>query len=365
MTASYKLRLHSAAGVLVAEVTDFWNLSYTKRVNAPGMLRFKLSADHAAVALLENRSQIEVHRRNQDLGIDWYCDFYGLYLDQHRTYTDRATFTANCPGQIWLLGTRIAAWYAAIADRTAFTGDPAETIMKTLVDYNACANATTGNGRRRDGAITGLSIQTDGVNGNTLDWNCAWKNLLTELQALALVSGGDFDLIKTAAQAWQFRWYTGQRGTDRSATVTFALERGNMANPYYRHSRINEKTVAIVGGQGEESSRDVVIRTGTDYAAGNDVEVFVQATNRSTTAGYNAAGDKRLDELQARDEFGFDVVQTPACLYGDVAAGGHYELGDLVTARAFGIERTHKFTAATIILNANGKETIDLETETQ
>lgn len=365
MTASYKLRLHSAAGALVAEVTDFWELSYTKRVNAPGMLRFKLSADHAAVALLENRSQIEVHRRNQDLGIAWYCDFYGLYLDQHRTYTDRATFVANCPGQMWFLSTRIAAWYAKTADRTAFTSDPVETIMKTLVDYNACANATTGNGRLRDGAITGLSIQADGANGNTRDWNCAWRNLLATLQALALVGGGDFDLIKTAAQAWQFRWYTGQRGTDRSATVTFAMGRGNMANPHYRHNRIGEKTAAIVGGEGEESSRDVVIRTGADYAAGNDVEVFIQATDRSTTAGYNAAGDKRLDELQARDTFGFDVVQTPACLYGDVTAGGHYELGDLVTARAFGIEETHKLVAVTITLRADGNETIDLETQVQ
>lgn len=365
MSASYKLRLHSAAGALVAEVTDFWELSYTKRVNTPGMLRFKLSADHAAVALLEHKSQVEVHRRNQDLGIDWYCDFPGLYLDQHHAYTDRGVFTANCPGLMWFLGTRIVGWYAGTANRSAFTSDPAETIMKTLVDYNACANATTGNGRQRDGAITGLSIQTDGANGNTLDWNCAWKNLLTELQALALVGGGDFDLVKTAAQAWQFRWYTGQRGTDRSATVIFAMGRGNLASPYYRYNRIGEKTAAIVGGQGEGSARDIVVRTGADYSAGNDVEVFVQATNRSTTAGYNAAGDKRLDELRARDAFGFDVVQTEACLYGDVSAGGHYELGDLVTARAFGIEETHKFVAATVTLNANAKETIDLETETQ
>ena len=365
MSASYKLRFYSTAGLLLADVTDFWELSYTKRVNTPGMLTFKLREDHAAVALLEHKSQVEVWRRNQKQDIDWYCDFYGLYLDQDRSYTDRAIFVANCPGQMWFLDTRYVAWFAATADRTRFTSDPAETIMKTLVDYNACANATTGNGRRRNGAIIGLSIQADGANGNTLNWNCAWRNLLTTLQALALVGGGDFDLIKTAAQAWQFRWYTGQRGTDRSATVIFALERGNMANPYYRYDRIGEKTVAIVGGQGEEDDRDVVIRTGDDYAAGNDVEVFVDARQCSVTAGYNAAGDKRLDELQARDEFGFDVVQTPACLYGDVAAGGHYELGDLVKARAFGIEKTHKFVGVTVTLDENGNETIDLETETQ
>ncbi len=358
--ASYKMRFYSPAGVLVAETSDFWHLGYTKRVNYPGLLTFNMHGEHAAVALLSNRSQIEVWRRNQRRGIDWYCDFYGLYLSQERQYTDRDIFTAYCPGQMWFLSTRIVAWYAATADRAAFTSDPAETIMKTLVDYNACANATTGNSRLRDGAVTGLSIQADGANGNTLDWNCAYKNLLTELQGLALVAGGDFDLIKTAAQAWQFRWYTGQRGTDRSATVIFSLNRGNMSNPHYRYGRIGEKTAAIVGGKNEKDNRDIVIRTGTDYAAGNNIEVFVDAGNLKTTAAQNAAGDRRLDELQARDAFSFTVEQTASCLYG-----ADYELGDLVTARAFDVEGTYKIIASTVTLNEDGTDQVDIETEAQ
>lgn len=346
---------------MVAETSDFWRLSYAKRVNYPGLLTFNMHGDHAAVALLSNRSQIEVWRRNQRRGIDWYRDFGGLYLSQEHQYTDRDIFTAYCPGQMWFLSTRIIAWYTATADRTAFTSDPAETIMKTLVDYNACANATTGNSRLRDGAVTGLSIQADGANGNTLDWSCAYKKLLTELQDLALVAGGDFDLIKTAAQAWQFRWYTGQRGTDRSATVIFSLDRGNMSNPHYRHSRIAEKTVAIVGGAGAEDNRDIVLRTGADYhSVSNNIEVFVGAGNLKTTAAQNAAGDRRLDELRARDAFSFDVEQTASCLYG-----ADYELGDLVTARAFGVEGTYKLIASTVTLNEDGSDQIDIETEAQ
>lgn len=362
----YKLRFYSAAGALVAEIVNFEELCYAKRVNSPGLCTFTLDGDHAAIDLLEHRSQIEVWRANPNQQLDWHCDFYGLYLSPNRFQSERNVFTTVCPGQMWLLGTRYVAWYADTADRTKFASDPAETIMKTLVDYNACANATTGNGRLRNGAITGLSIQTDGGRGNSLDWNCAWRNLLTTLQGLALVAGGDFDLIKTAAQAWKFRWYTGQRGDDRSASVVFARERGNMMHPHYRHDRLNEKTVAIVGGQGEKGERDIVIRTGDDYSASNDVEIFVDAKNRATTAGYNAAGDKRLSELQARQEFSFEVVQTPSCFYGQVASGGDYELGDLTTARAFGVECEPKVVGVTVtvIPAADSCETIDIDVET-
>lgn len=364
--AAYKLRLCSAAGVLLAEVVDFWRLGYTKRVNAPGLLTFNMHGDHAAVALLENKSRIEVWRRNQRQGIDWYRDFDGLYLSQYRQYTDRNVFTAYCPGQMWLLSTRIVAWYAKTADRSQFTGVPAETIMKTLVQYNIAGSATTGNGRMRAGWIPYLGYQLDGAGGNSLDWNCAWKNLLTELQGLAQIGGGDFDLIRTGAQAWEFRWYTGQRGSDRRATVIFALERGNMASPRYSHSRIEEKTAAIVGGQGEEDTRKVEVVLGDDFGSSNDIEIFVDARKRTTTAGLQDAGTKRLSELQARQVFSFEIVQTPACLYGDVSAGGHYELGDLVTARAFGIEQEHKVVGVTVTVApaAERYEVIDIEVET-
>lgn len=357
----YKLRFYSPAGILVAETSDFWHLSYAKRVNYPGLLTFNMSGDHAAVVLLENRSQVEVWRRNQRQGIPWYCDFRALYLSQERQYTDRNIFTAYCPGQMWLLSTRIIAWYADTANRSKFTSVPAETIMKTLVQYNAAGSATTGNGRLRAGWIPGLGYDPDEARGNTLSWNCAYKSLLTELQDLALVGGGDFDLVKVAAEAWTFRWYTGQRGLDRSSTVIFALDRGNMSNPHYRYSRIAEKTIGIVGGAGEKSGRDIEIVSGADFDnQDNNIEVFVDARSIKTAAGQQAAGNKRLNELQARDVFDFNVEQTASCLYG-----ADYELGDLVTARAFGVEGTYKFVAAIVTLNEDGSDQVDIETEAQ
>lgn len=364
MGAEYKLRVKNTSGTLVAEVSDFWDLAYHKRVNEPGLLESTLSGDHDLVGIIADKYQVEVWRRLPEYGIDWYADFYGLFRDQERYYTDKKYFTARCPGQMSMLGWRYVMWYAGTLNRSEFWSDPAETIMKTLVSYNAGSSATTGNGRMRTGTITGLSEQADGTNGTSLPWFCAWKNLLAELQDLARVGGGDFDLIKTGGATWEFRWYTGQRGPDRSSTVMFSLERGNMANPRYRYNRMAEATAAVVAGQGQGAARKVTVTTGADYSASNDIEVYVDARNKLTSSGREKAGDKRLEERRARQEFTFDVLQTEASLYGQ-----HYcvsgVIGDLVKARYDTVEVTQKITGVTVALDRDGNETIDIETETQ
>ena len=176
---------------------------------------------------------------------------------------------------------------------------------------------------------------------------------------MALIAGGDFDVVKTSATAWQWRFYDGQLGTDRTASVFFALERGNMSNPTWRDIRTDEKTVCIVGGQGEESSRTTAIRTGTNYdASTNNIEMFQNATDVDTTDGLNARGDAALDERKAQKQFEFDVIQTPGSQYGT-----HYTLGDLVTAvNPFsGASVSLKIDEVAITVSENGEEKIDVK----
>lgn len=361
MPIEYRIDIKDPAGVIQAVVTDYLELSYSKQVNHPGLLTFAINGDHPAFSLLSHKSQVEVWRRNTAMSVPWYCDFYGLYLGLGREFTNKDTAYISCPGQMWFLSTRRIAWYAGTLDRSKFTTDPAETVMKTLVNYNACAAATVVNGRIRDGAITGLSIEADGANGNTVDWFCSYDNLLESLQKLADIAGGDFDLVKTGAQAWEFRWYTGQLGTDRSATVKFALLLGNMALPRYERDRVEEKTVAIVGGQGEEAARTVVVRTGPDYAADNNVETFVDARDVSTAAGLNSRGDRELEGTRATEDFSFSVLQTPSCYYGR-----HYFLGDLVTVNRWfdNTDVAQKIDSINVAFNQNGEETIDIGMKT-
>lgn len=358
MATEYKLLVYTAAGVKVAEITDFLALSYIKQVNAPGAASFILNGEHRSIAEFQTDSQIEVWRRNARQGIDWYADFYGLFRGVEQATDGRGaeTFTAFCPGQMSLLGRRHVMWYAGTPDRSEFTAVPAETVMKSLVNYNVTSAATTANGRIRNGAITGVSVQADGGLGNTISWSCAWKNLLEQLQDIAKIADGDFDLVKTGSQAWEFRYYTNQLGTDRSATVTFSLDHGNMSQPVYKLMQTDERTVAVVGGQGDQSNRATVVRTGPDYSASNDIEVFVDGRNDDTTAKLESRGDAALDGKRARNEFQYDVLQTPSSLYGL-----HYFLGDLVTARYKSIEVMQKVEKVSVKFEKTGKEAIKVE----
>lgn len=353
----YKVIVYAADGTKLAEVTDFQTLVVARKVNAPGMIRFRLAGDHAAVGLLEDKSLVEAWRRDRGMGMDWTLELVGLYRYQKRQYTDRSLFEAMCPGVLCKLGWRQILWYAGTASRTKFTGAKAETIMKTLTSYNAGASATVANGRLREGAITGLSVETDASHGNTIDHFCSWDNLLESLQAAARIGGGDFDLVRTGAATFEFRWYLGQLGTDRHTTVTFALEYGNMGNPVYEYDRMDERTVALVGGQGEAGARDTTEVTGPDYAADNDIETFVDARDVDTADGRTSRGNKAMDEKRARPGFSFQVLQTPGCFYGL-----HYFLGDLCTARYDVVEQTVKVMGVTMTVDEGG-EKVEVETE--
>lgn len=376
MPVEYYINLTNTAGTLVATVTGgmggdggetgsgFTSLAYRNEVNAPGYCRVTFAGNHPARSLLPTNGQIEVYRRNTDLSVSWYRDFVGVFRGQTHTTRETGEWVIECPGIMSVLGWRSVAWYAGTANRSSFTSAASETIMKTLVSYNAGSNATAANGRVRDGVTSGklsnlwtISNQADGGGGNSKSWTCPWENLLSTIQALAKAgAGGDFDLIKTAAATFEFRWYAGQRGTDRTASVIFALERGNMAQPVYTYNRQNEATVAIVAGQGDGTNRVVTTRNGTDYTSSNDIEAFVDGRSYSTTAALQAIGDKVMFDRRARVSLGFDVLQVPNAYYGK-----DYFVGDLVTARYLSTSFTQKVNAVNVAFKGSGDESITVE----
>jgi hypothetical protein len=344
MTALYRLHILTAAGVLkhILAANPGGNdptkggpleLAYTNVVNGYGTCAFILDGNHEALVDLTYRCQVEVWRSDPNAAISWYRDWSGFFVDEKRWLKDGQLqmFTAICVGDAFLLQDRAILWYANTANRSAFTGAKAEVIMKTLVKYNCTADASTGNGRIKDGTIAGLSVDTPGgTNGTTQDWLCAWDNLLKSLQNLAIIGGGDFDVIKNAAgTAWVFNWYTGQRGTDRTASVVFGLERGNMANPVHTITRRGRKTAIAVGGDGVDLGREVVVRTATGYSASNNIEEFYNGASQiPTTEALQAMGDQELYKCRDIEKLEFDPIQTPGCQYGR-----EYFLGDIVTAR--------------------------------
>jgi hypothetical protein len=166
--------------------------------------------------------------------------------------------------------------------------------------------------------------------------------------------------VDTSPTEWEFRWT--DSATDRTGTVVFSIGFDNMASPVMRENRLHERTVAIVGGQGENELREVVIRTGPNYHADdNHRETFVDAPDVESTAGLNARGDQRLHELQATSGLTFNVRQTPVTKYGE-----HYFLGDLVTVRSPITDeiQEHQIWSVRVTVEQGGRqvETIDIRT---
>jgi hypothetical protein len=366
MATDYEVRLATADGTEFARISDFLSLVYRKKVNQPGLAEISVPGDHRILDDLEHRSQIEIWRRNRSLSLDWYCDFYGFYTDQERSRPQRSLFTMRCPGLIYLLRTRYVMWYSGTANRSTFDSVAAETIMKTLVDYNIGANATTGNGRIRNGTLTGMSVAADGGAGDAIGISCAWRNLLSALQAVAGIADADFDVIKTGANTFEFRYYADRRGEDRtsgSGAVAFSLEQGNMANPVYRYDRTDAVTDVVVAGQGRGPNREVAALSSSVTP---DVELFVDARDIGIgeTSLLLHRATERLREREGRQELDFDVLQTPGCAYGV-----HYcvdgVLGDLVQARYLDIEMDTKVVGVTVEIDKEGHETIDVDMETE
>jgi hypothetical protein len=351
MLTEYELRIYNRAGALQYILTQrkgLLALSYSKRVNQVGVCRFTVNADNAIVDVIDLDWQVEVRRRDAESGLAWYVDFYGLFRDEERSANDDgiSTFTGTAYDANDWLARAIVAYNADITDRTKFTTKAVETIAKTLVTRNATAAGSTGDGREVAVGAWGafITVQANGSAGATVDYACAYRPLLESLQELASVGSGDFNMVKTGAEAWDFRWYNGQLGTDRSGSVTFDLALDNMSNPVLKRVRSAEYTVAIAGGQDTGTARTVVVRTGANYnTTYNASEMFVQAGQYSTSGGVTAAADARLREVEARDDLTFDVKQVPATLYGK-----HYFLGDLVTGTYQGVTATKQIVGVTV-----------------
>lgn len=359
MAASYSIRVRDRAGTKLEEFDSFLQMDYTKVVNGDGLLRFVVP-DTSQFDIFEKDGQVEVWREDTAQGIDPYIDFYGLYRDfelRHVSRANRRHRTILCPSINNFLTRSIVAYPAQTTDRSTFTTEVAETILKTLVTYNATATGTTGDGRIRNVGSWGdyISVASDSTAGSSISISVAHRNLLEALQEVGKIGGLDFDLVKDGTQSWEFQTRA-SNAYDLTSDIKFSIEWGNMGDPQLRGSALSEKTVAIVGGSGQESSRTFSVRTGPNYVAGyNDIEVFVNSPQQgSDTDSLDAYGDTKLQELRAKEDVNFKVLQTEADRYGrDYCIEGR--MGELISVN-FGISVTKKIWSATVNLGENASQ---------
>ena len=357
MAPQYAIYVYTAGGTLSAVCTDFLSVAVNRTVNSVDIAQFDVNAVSSTAQYIVYGAIVEVYRQDSDAGIASTREFAGTIRGIIQSYGQTTVITAQAVGTNAILSDRIVAYKSGVANRSQFSAVVAETVMKTLYNYNLGASATTANGRMLSGVLTGAAVATSGGLGNTTSLSCSGQNLLSVLQEVQLTAGGDFALVYTAPTTWTFTWYTGQLGTDRSASVILSVETGTIAKLTLRTNRITDTTAAVVAGQGEGSARAIVTRPAS-LPTGLDLrETWIDARNQKTTAEYTQLGDIALrNATRSRVTLQTEVLQNAALRYGR-----EYFLGDLVTVYAYSAGNiTQKVQSVALSMSALGAESVNV-----
>jgi len=361
MSVSYTLIIYDSAGTRLAYSDDMLEIGVNRVVNGIDLMSISYLTSANAVQYLTAGNIIELYRQDPEAGIASYREFSGIVREVRRTITDSDITTVRAVGFNALLADRIVAYRAGVTNRSEFSAVPAETILKTLFDYNLGANATTGNGRLLSGVLTGATTSTSAGTGNIVSIACHADVMLSAMQAVQEVGGGDFDVIYTAPATYTFEWYLGQRGTDRTASVIFSIPNGSISTLTTSYSAVIDTTAAIVGGQGEGVDRAFAVRPATLPTGLALRETWVDARNSTTTTQYEQRGDIALEEAtKRRSRIDVVIAQTQGLRYGR-----DYFLGDLVSINVDNVLYTRKILSVAIRVNADGSEDIDVGLTTQ
>lgn len=355
--ARWYIRIYDTSGTEQYRFTDaggFLKAACQPTVNAGGAFTLELGAhDEEVPQAIGLDWQFEFYRRVPSADVGWYRFFSGL-ARRFRWYLVNGSLRLEISGtgNNGLLKRRTIATYSGSSQ--AQKSGPAETVIKAYVNEQAGPGATTR-------AITGLTVEADSASGNTISLGRSNKSLFTVCQEIADIGGGDFDVVTTGGAEWEFRWYNGQLGTDRSSDVVFSLDNGNMADPELDDNRLSEQNYVRVGGQGEGSARSYMWRSDSSLADDspiNRMESFADARNSSTSAELNSRGDAVLEQYRPKLNLSFTVLQSPGAILGR-----DYFLGDLVTASFAGVSQTRQIASILYSHTAPDGESLSVRTE--
>jgi hypothetical protein len=323
---------------------------YTNSLGGDEPLVFSLAAvTYAEYEPIAEYDIIEVMVRNQFLGVTspaggFVRDFVGIVRGkpQRETTADGVTYlTWVAPEGKHVFSWRRVLWPAGTANRSTFTTTPAETAIKTLAEYNATELATVAGGRWRAGDLAPgmgveLDIEADAGRGTAVSLSFMGGGLLASMEKVCEL-GGDYYRLEWrggslgGANTWGLSW---GRGSDKSSganRVLFSLSNGVLLQPRRSYAYATG-TTALAAGQGEGAARAVSLLDGVDYAADNDIELFVDARNSATEAGRLGQAASNLDGSREQTKLGFTVLQTSDVFYSPVTVTGRqtYHVGDRV-----------------------------------
>lgn len=358
MALIYNVQVYSSAGVLQSYITDFESIGISRQCSSVDACKFSIPSSSQSAQYISVGSILIVTRMDEEMGVTESVEFSGIIRAVVQIVSSIRSLQVTAVGMMAILKDRIIAWPSEIVNRTKFTAQPAETIIKTLFNYNIGSLATTAQGRLLSGVITGFSTSASSGAGSSLTLACSMKNLFQTLQETAYTGAGDIDIAYTAPSTWIFSWYTGQRGTNRSATVILSVPTGTISELIITTDRINDFSSVVIGGAGVNKARIYATRPATLPTGLDSREIYSDAksTGNNSLSSMQQQGSVLLSTTgRRRVTYKAKIIQG-----GSLRYGRDYFLGDLVTIRDNSTDVVQKVQGVTLSLSSNGAESIDV-----
>lgn len=325
MTASdWRIEVRDASRNRIGELDDFNQLTMVLRFNDVSTWQLQVDRrNRLAADLLADGAGILVYRSG-------VLQMSGYWTDQdHGRDLQRNTVTVSGVDDTgWL--TRRKAYpdpndinppFSVAEDvRTA----QASAVIRQFIDENG--GLATPVARRIPGLFAGVGVDP-GV-GPTATGTGKWQKLLPLCQEVATFS-------ETSGAPLGFRIV--QSGTDlllelyvpedKTSTVVFSLERGNLASFSYKRTAPTA-THAMVGGDGEGVARTYLERSAGALEAtwGRIEDDLVDSRNGDTAAELGQSADQALSEGAGTTALSVTPIDLETQQYGE-----HYQVGDKVT----------------------------------
>ena len=371
MIANYQLRLKDDTGNLVAIIDDWRSLSFSKIVNEVGSLTLTMNGKDAKVALFGLDGQLEVWRRDIGTGVDWYIEWEGFLRTFSHSYDDDGNYEFSAAAVTYnhLLKRRIVGYQAGSTQ--SVSSGAADDAMNQIVRENLGSLATVINGRVLEGAIPGFSVQADSTSAPAFDGQNSFKNVFELLLEISKATSVDFDVVGVGDGLYEFKTFYPTRGNNLTTVgldvttglnssgnypVVFNPLLGNMGTPTYEENRSDEVTFAIIGGQGTETDRNILV---TSSPAANDsvlnqIEVYSDSKSSEGNDDLDSDADTILADKQQKQTFEFTPLMTPTSAYAN-----QYYWGDFVTAQFGNLDGVNKrVLQVDITVGDDGKEDI-------
>lgn len=354
MSSYHEVIIYNQDGVQQAILQGWEYLMYCQQLNAPHYHEIHLK-------LAYNDPRIELLRH--ELESDWIFEFYRLtdgqmvkvYEGFHRTVYEQTTtdgyiiFNLYGRGFLDLLNRRICVPDAG-EEYVRFAG-AGETVIKQFVNHECVSNSNPARN------FVGLSIEPDAGRGGYAEYSARYTNLMTVISSVAKQAELDFGIVgKGAVGQFELQvrplWGQDKRhpSINNNPPVIFDILLNNMDIPVYARNSSDERNVFYVGGQGQGTNRTVVVLEDTKNAARsywNRVESFVDARSEENEEGLLTIASEQQEKYKYRPSLSFKVFETAGTRWIR-----DWQLGDIVTARYYGLDFLKKVKRVTVTVSA-------------